>query len=187
MRLLASVVALLALVLVLPTEWVQYLLEAASFAGVALQTSLPTGEQGRHYVSEDWDGSEGGVDSATWIEVDGLGEYARSNQAQNTDHHIFGRSQAVTTIGTPSRTITLNGWFASGDPGQDLLRAYSAGGAYANETLAYMYLRDGSNGFAVYVKVGGGEERSSAQGGLQPVTFTLAPQDDPVEVTSVTV
>jgi len=177
--------AVQALFLALPIDGLLvHLLTAASFAGMALSVSFPKGDEAQHYVSTDWDGTEVGIDGATWIPLDGLGEYTRSNQANTTDHRIFGRSQAVTTVGIPGRTVTLNGWYAKGDTGQDTLRAYAPGGANAGDDLGYLYIRDADgDGYAIKVQVGGGEERANAEGGLQPVSFTLAPQTDPIEVT----
>jgi hypothetical protein len=149
-----------------------------------MPTTLPEGTAALHFVSDDWDGTLVGLGTATWTPVDGLSRYQRSGQANTTSNAIYGRAQAVTTIGQPDRTITLNGFYADGDAGQEMLRAYSPDGANANEDLGYAYLRDGTKGFAVMVKVGGGDEGSAAEGGLQDTSFTLAPQADPVVVTN---
>jgi hypothetical protein len=153
-----------------------------------MPATFPIGSQGLHYVSTDWDGTEAGVAAATWTAVDGLGDYTRGGQANTTPHRIYGRSTAVVTVGIPDRTITLNGWYVENTEtamqGQEILRAHSPEGASANVSLGYAYLRDGTSGYAVLVQVGGGDETSNAEGGLQPVTFTLAPQNDPVEITA---
>lgn len=191
MKWILGLVALLALVVALPMEGLlEHALTVGSFAGMALAVTFPKGDEALHYISEDWDGTLGaaspatGIFAATWVAVDGLGEYNRSNSANTTDHRIFGRAQAVSTVGVPGRTVSLNGWYADGDPAQDVLRAYAPGGANAGEDLGYAYLRDGTKGYAMMVQVGGGEERSNAEGGLQPVSFTLAPQSDAVTVTT---
>lgn len=149
-----------------------------------MPTTFPKGDEAGHYISDDWDGTSGGIATATWTPLDGLGEYNRANTANTTDHRMYLRSQAVTTVGIPGRTVTLNGWYADGDAGQELLRSYAPDGANAGSDLGYAYLRDGTKGYAIMVQVGGGEERSNAEGGLQPVSFTLAPQSDPVTVTT---
>lgn len=147
-----------------------------------MPVSFPKGNEGRMFVSEDWDETEGDITSATWTELDGFEEYARSNNANLTNFFFFGRTQAISTIGQPARTITLTGQYAADDTGQDLLRAYGPEGASANQNLGFMWLRDGSNGYAVPVQVGGSEERARAEGGLQPFNVTLAPQDEPINV-----
>lgn len=149
-----------------------------------MPTTLPEGSAALHYLSEDWDGESAGIATATWTAIDGLSQYDRSGQANSTSNFFFGRAAAVTTIGRPDRTITLRGAYADGDAGQDLLREYSPDGANANVSIAYAYLRDGTKGYAVMVKVGGGDENANAEGGLQTVSFTLAPQTDPVAVTT---
>jgi hypothetical protein len=143
--------------------------------------TFPTGDNALHLVSTNWDGLSGGLAAATWTVVDGLGDKTRSNQANTTPHRIFGRRQAITTVGIPDRTITLNGWYAEDDAGQEVLRAAQSAGT----EIGYMNVRDYNvgNGYAVKVKVGGGEDRQQAEGGLQPVSFTLAPQDDAVNFT----
>lgn len=142
---------------------------------------FPEGGQFTVEVSEDWDGTQAGIANAGWTEVDGMSEYTRGNQANTADHFFFGRSSAVTTTGIPARTITLNGFFSTDDAGQGILRAHAPGGADAGEVLGVRIRPDGVSGYAVQVKVGGGEERANAQGGLQPLSFTLAPQADPVD------
>ena len=101
------------------------------------------------------------------------------------------RTESINTIGIPSRTLTLTGWFVENsveaDQGQEILREYSPDGANANTDLGFLYLRDGSNGFAQMVQVGGGEESANAEGGLQPTSFTLAPQDSAVVATGITI
>ena len=146
--------------------------------------AFPRGNQGRMFASADWDGTEGDITTATWTELDGFEEYARSNNANLTNYFFFGRTQAVSTIGQPARTINLTGQYEDADAGQALLRQYGPEGASANTDLGFMWLRDGSNGYAVMVQVGGSEERARAEGGLQPFNVTLAPQDEPIDVTA---
>lgn len=147
-----------------------------------MAVSFPKGNDALLYVSTDWDGTAIGIAGSTWTPLDGFEEYTRQNNANTTNYFFYGRSQAITTIGIPGRQITLSGEYAHDDSGQDILRDYSPDGTNANANLGFMYLRDGTNGYAQLVQVGGGEERSRAEGGLQPVNFTLAPQDEPVPV-----
>lgn len=143
---------------------------------------FPKGNEGRMFVSDDWDGTSAGVLTATWNELDGFEEYTRSNNANLTNYFFFGRSQAISVIGQPVRTINLTGQLSLEEPGQDMLREYGPEGEEANQNLGFMWLYDGANGYAVMVQVGGSEERARAEGGLQPFNVTLAPQDEPVTV-----
>lgn len=148
--------------------------------------AFPTGDNALHLVAVygdgegAWDGTEEGIDSADWYVVDGLGDATRSANTTTTPHRIFGRSEAITTVSTPDRTVTLNGWFAEGDHGQGMLRAAMETGT----VLGYMLIRDRNvgNGYAVPVRVGGGDDTQNAEGGLQVTSFTLAPQGSAVTV-----
>lgn len=150
-------------------------------------TTFPSGDNALHLVAAygedagEWDGTAEGVDTAEWYVIDGVGDSVRASNATETPHPMFGREEAVVTVGTPSRTVTLNGWFAEGDTGQNMLRTAQKNGT----EVAYLNIRDVNvgNGYAQRVKVGGGEERQNAEGGLQSVSFTLAPQGDAVDVT----
>lgn len=146
---------------------------------------FPEGSAAHLAVSTDWDGTQGDIATATWTPVDGISEAVRANQANTTDHNMFMRASAVTTTGQPSRTITLNGFYSPDDAGQMVLRAHAPGGASSGTAIGYRFRPTGTAGgangaYAVLVKVGGGEERANAAGGLQPTSFTLAPQADAV-------
>lgn len=97
---------------------------------------------------------------------------------------MFMRASAITTTGQPSRSIALNGFYSPDDAGQVVLRQYSPGGANTGEALGFRFRPSGTAGagsFAQLVKVGGGEHRANAVGGLQPTSFTLSPQADSVD------
>lgn len=177
---LAAMIVLLHVVL----AFLQHTWEVvAAVPFVMFGVTFPKGNQGLLYVSEDWDGTEAGADTATWIILDGIEAFDRESRATKNDHFFFGRTQAVTAIGIPARGVTLAGQYAQDDAGQDLLRAYGPDGANANDNLGFMWLRDGSDGFAQFVQVGGTPESARAEGDLEPVSFELAPQDEAVSIT----
>lgn len=147
----------------------------------------PTGDQALHLVAQygdgggAWNGTPEGIDSATWYVVDGIGDQAEDDAGGTTPHSMFGRSQAVSTPNAPAPSLTLNGWWIEGDAGQELIRTAKT----SKLTLGYLNLRNWQAGYgsAYPVRVGGGSSSQNASGGLQPVSYTFAPQADPIEVT----
>jgi hypothetical protein len=168
---------------------IEWIVGSLAFAPFVAGVTFPKGNEAQLYVFDptNWDGTtEADLLTMDLIPLDGLETYDRESRANKTDYFFYMRTQAVSTIGIPARGITLAGQYAQDDAGQDMLRAYGPDGANANDDLGFVYLRDGSNGFAQLVQVGGTPESSRAEGGLQPVSFELAPQSEPVALTAFT-
>lgn len=84
--------------------------------------------------------------------VDGLTTINRNSTRNKTATSIFGRAAKIQNFGPRDLSYTLNGLISVGDSGQDILRAAEA----SNDVLSLQVLFDGTNGFNVLGRVGGG-------------------------------
>ena len=132
---------------------------------------FPAGPDATYEVSSDWDGTEEDIDTATWTEIDGIGDAGTVDGSPNIEGY---RSPTIHELGPVTTIITLNGWHRPADAGQAILIAARAD----RSTIGFRWRPDGTEdtGECYQVKVGGRNHSASAEGGLQPVTFPLIAQ-----------
>lgn len=96
----------------------------------------------------------------------------RSSSTQSVN--FFGQANPTTNSTSETWDITATGKFDDDDPGQAALRTARDAGT----PITIQVLRDGTNGYAVDVRVAGGGSSADASGPLQDTDFALSPDGD---------
>lgn len=87
-----------------------------------------------------------------------------------TNVAVFGRSVQYSIPGVKEQTLTISGFKSVGDTGQGILDTAET----TDAVIAAQVLRDGTNGWQLFARVGSIRE-SAAPEGLQEISYDLNP------------
>jgi len=111
---------------------------------------------------------DGVYTAGTYSKVNDLNRVAFNSNRPSTSQSVFMRSVQYTTFGKREQTYALSGFKSIGDTGQGILDT----AAEDNSVIAIKILRDGTNGWSQFVRVGSNNE-SMAPEGLQEISYDL--------------
>ena len=114
-------------------------------------------------------GPVGGVYTAgTYEPVNDLDRVEYNSNRPSTSRGVFMRTTQYTSFGQREQTYTFSGLKSQGDTGQGILDDAHE----TNDVIAVKLLRDGTNGWSQFVRVGTKRE-SFAPEGFQEVSYDL--------------
>ena len=113
----------------------------------------------------------------TYSPVSDLTTISNNSTRDKTATGVFMRTTKHTTFGPQDLSFTLSGLLSVGDSGQDILRTARD----TNAVVSLKVLWDGTNGFTVLARVGGGTGNLTPEG-LAETSFEISAEDAPAEV-----
>jgi hypothetical protein len=115
--------------------------------------------------------------AGTYAPISDLNRIDYNSNRPVTNVAVFGRSVQYVIPGIKEQTMTLAGFFSAGDTGQETLTT----GEAANDVLAIEVLRDGTNGYEIFGRVGSIRETAAPEG-LQEISYDFSAVTDRVDV-----
>lgn len=129
------------------------------------------------------------INAATATETGGVwtaGTYSPVSDLNRVDYNanrpvtniaVFMRSVQYSIPGVKEQTMTLSGFWSQADTGQGILNTAEA----ADDVIAIQILRDGTNGYEIFGRVGSIRETAAPEG-LQEISydFSAVTDRDPV-------
>lgn len=106
--------------------------------------------------------------AGTYSKVNDLNRVSFNSNRPSTSQSVFMRSVQYTTFGKREQTYSLSGFKSIGDTGQGILDT----AAEDNSVIAIKILRDGTNGWTQFVRVGSNNETMAPEG-LQEISYDL--------------
>lgn len=134
-------------------------------------------------------GSALAISAATATETLGVwsaGTYSPISDLNRIDYNanrpvtniaVFGRSVQYSIPGVKEQTMTLSGFYSVGDTGQGILNTAEA----ADDVIAIKVLRDGTNGYEIFGRVGSIRETAAPEG-LQEISYDFSAVTDREDV-----
>lgn len=134
-------------------------------------------------------GSALAISAATATETLGVwsaGTYSPISDLNRIDYNanrpvtniaVFGRSVQYSIPGVKEQTMTLSGFYSVGDSGQGILNTAEA----ADDVIAVKVLRDGTNGYEIFGRVGSIRETAAPEG-LQEISYDFSAVTDREDV-----
>jgi hypothetical protein len=120
----------------------------------------------------------GGIYTAgTYGPISDLNRIDYNSNRPTTNIAVFGRSVQYVIPGLKEQTMTLAGFFSAGDTGQETLNA----GEAAQSVIAVEVLRDGTNGYEIFGRVGSIRETAAPEG-LQEISYDFNAVTDRFDV-----
>lgn len=114
-------------------------------------------------------GPVGGVYTAgTYSKVNDLNRVSFNSNRPQTSQSVFMRPTQYTTFGQREQTYTLSGFKSIGDTGQGILDTAED----TNAVIAIKILRDGTNGWSQFVRVGTKREDMAPEG-FQEISYDI--------------
>jgi hypothetical protein len=130
-------------------------------------------------------GSDMVINAATATETLGVwsaGTYSPVSDLNRVDYNanrpvtniaVFMRSVQYSIPGVKEQTMTLSGFWSQGDTGQGILNTAEA----ADDVIAIEILRDGTNGYEIFGRVGSIRETAAPEG-LQEISYDFSAVTD---------
>lgn len=106
--------------------------------------------------------------AGTYEKVNDLNRVDFNSNRPSTSQSVFMRDVQHTTFGKAEQTYSLSGFKSIGDTGQGIIDVAGE----SNDVIAIKILRDGTNGWSQFVRVGSYRE-SGAPEGLQEISYDL--------------
>lgn len=120
----------------------------------------------------------GGIYTAgTYSPISDLNRIDYNANRPVTNIAVFGRSVQYSIPGVKEQTMTLSGFYSQDDTGQGILNTAEA----SDTVIAVKVLRDGTNGYEIFGRVGSIRETAAPEG-LQEISydFSAVTDRDPV-------